>query len=128
MLLRYAHYLAMQRHVASEAPLEACGLLAGRNGVSEAVYPIPNALHSPTRYRMEAEAQVRAFFALEEAGLELMAIYHSHPQGPPLPSSIDVREATYPVPYIIWAPLGQTWVARAFLLQGPLKEIPLRLG
>ena len=127
MLLRYAHYLAMQRHVAAEAPLEACGLVAGRGGVSEAVYPIPNALHSPTRYRMEPQAQVEAFFALEAAGLQLLAIYHSHPQGLPTPSVTDVREATYAVPYLIWAPLGTTWVVRAFWLQNVAREIPLRL-
>ncbi len=128
MLLRYRHYLAMQWHVAAEAPLEACGLVAGRGGVSEAVYPIPNALHSPTRYRMEAEAQVRAFFALEAAGLELLAIYHSHPRGPSLPSATDVREAAYAVPYLIWAPVGATWLVRAFRLQNGVWEIPLRLA
>ncbi len=128
MLLRYTHYLAMQRHVAAAAPLEACGLVAGRDGVSVAVYPIPNMLHSPTRYRMEPRAQVRAFFAMEAAGLELLAIYHSHPQGPPVPSATDIHEAAYAVPYLIWAPLGETWLARAFLLQHGGREVPLRLA
>ncbi len=130
MLLRYTHYLAMQRHVAAEAPLEACGLVAGRDdGVSVAVYPIPNALHSPTRYRMDPRAQVRAFFAMEAAGLTLLAIYHSHPQGPPRPSATDLREATYTVPYLIWAPVGETWLARAFLLGNDgAREVPLRLA
>ncbi|HFC09658.1 MAG TPA: M67 family peptidase [Chloroflexi bacterium] len=128
MLLRYTHYLAMRRHVAAEAPLEACGLVAGRDGVSVAVYPIPNALHSPTRYRMDPRAQVQAFFAMEAAGLELLAIYHSHPQGPPLPSATDLREATYAVPYLIWARLGETWLVRAFLLQKSGQEVPLRLA
>ena len=127
MLLRYTHYIAMRQHVAAEAPLEACGLIAGQGGMSAAVYPIPNALHSPTRYRMDPRAQVQTMFALEAAGLELLAIYHSHPQGPPLPSATDLHEATYAVPYLIWSPIGETWLVRAFRLQNGIQEVPLRL-
>ncbi len=128
MRLRYEDYLAMKQHVASQAPLEACGLVAGLHGVSTAVFPIPNVLQSPLRYRMDPHRQLEAFFAIENAGWELLAIYHSHPMGPPAPSEIDLAEATYPVVYLIWAPVGHEWVVRGFHLCGHrVREVPVRL-
>jgi len=37
-----------------------------------------------------------AFLAMEAQGEELVAIYHSHPQGPPHPSPTDIAQAYYP--------------------------------
>ena len=34
--------------------------------------------------------------AFEEAGLKLVGIYHSHPQGPETPSATDIERAFYP--------------------------------
>ncbi len=99
-------------------PEEACGFLAGCADRVEAVYPVPNELRSPTAYRMEPAAQIRAMTAIEKAGREIVAIYHSHPNGPPIPSATDVDEASYPVPYVICSrwPGGTSWLGRAFLL------------
>ena len=130
MLLRVAHYLAMRRHVAGEAPREACGLVAGRGGVSTEVFPITNVLHSSVRYRMAPEEQLRAFRRIEAAGDTLLAIYHSHPAGPPTLSSTDLREAAYlSAVYLVWAPVGTTWLVRGFLLDGRgVREILVRLA
>ena len=85
-------------HLQACYPQEGCGLLAGNEatGVVTAVYPIENSLHSPTAYRMDPTQQVQAMLALEERGWQMLAIYHSHPQGPELPSATDVALAMYP--------------------------------
>ena len=77
-------------------PEEGCGLLAGRQETVTGVYPIANVLASRTRYRLEPAAQVRTMLALAQAELDLLAIYHSHPQGPEYPSATDVALASYP--------------------------------
>lgn len=77
-------------------PLEACGLMAGRAGSVQRIYPVTNRLASSYAFEMEPEEQVRAMLDLEERGLELVAIYHSHPQGPAGPSATDVAKAFYP--------------------------------
>jgi hypothetical protein len=57
-------------------------MLAGREGKTEIVLPVTNVDHSPYRFRMHPAEQVRSLMAIEAMGLELLAIYHSHPEGP----------------------------------------------
>ncbi len=104
-------------HLQACYPLEGCGLLAGdETGLVTAVYPIDNVLHSPTAYEMDPKQQIEAMLALEAAGWQLLAIYHSHPQGPEEPSATDITLAYYPkVLYIIVSLREQTLpVVRAF--------------
>lgn len=112
----------MRDQAARWAPEEACGLLAGKTlGQVEKVFPVANRLHSPSRFEMDPREQLRAFIDIEAAGLELCAIYHSHPLGPAAPSPTDLTEFAYPgVVYLIWAPEqpgpSPVWDARGFLL------------
>ncbi len=78
-------------------PLEGCGLVAGDDaGRVTAVYPITNILHSPTAYEMDPSQQIQAMLDLEAHGWQILAIYHSHPQGPETPSPTDIALAFYP--------------------------------
>ena len=51
---------------------------------------------SSSSYLMAPEEQLRVFREIEEEGLELSAIYHSHPHSPAFPSQRDVDYAFYP--------------------------------
>src|SRR4051812_32096567 len=82
LTLRQAHWQAMLQHVRQHGREEACGLLSGANGRAEQLYLIENALHSPVEYYMDPVQQVRAMLEIEAAGLEVCAIFHSHPAGP----------------------------------------------
>lgn len=75
-------------HAREEAPNEACGLVAFRDGVAERYLPGDNALGSP--YRFELRPRDPADFFLEDEGYEL-AVFHSHPQSDPRPSRTDVE-------------------------------------
>jgi proteasome lid subunit RPN8/RPN11 len=120
----------MRAHVAAAAPQEACGLLAGANGGSRQVFEITNELASPTHFSMAPREQLAALLEIERRGWELLAIYHSHPAGPPRPSRTDVSEARYPgVVHLIWSPDAGEWSCRAFLLDGgEAREIGIELG
>lgn len=83
-------------HAEQEAPNECCGLLAGRNGRVERVYRGTNVDHSPYTYLMDPKEQLAAFKDMEAAGLDLLAIYHSHTHTPAYPSKTDVAKAHYP--------------------------------
>lgn len=75
-------------HAREEAPNEACGLVAFRDGVAERYLPGDNALGSP--YRFELRPRDPSDFFLEDEGYEL-AVFHSHPQSDPRPSRTDVQ-------------------------------------
>jgi [CysO sulfur-carrier protein]-S-L-cysteine hydrolase len=75
-------------HARQEAPNEACGLIAFRDGVAERYLPADNALGSP--YRFELRPRDPADFFLEDEGYEL-AVFHSHLETEPRPSRTDIE-------------------------------------
>ena len=83
-------------HARQEYPLESCGILAGRDGKITDFYPVVNTKKSSSCYLMEPEKQLRVFQEIERMGVELSAIYHSHPYTAPFPSQRDVDNAFYP--------------------------------
>jgi len=87
---------ALITHGQEEAPNECCGLLAGRHGRVERVYPGTNVDHSPYTYLMDPKEQLAAIKDYEAAGLELVGIYHSHTHTAAYPSRTDVAKAFYP--------------------------------
>ncbi len=74
-------------HADAEAPNEACGLIAFRDGVAERFLPADNAAASP--YRFELRPRDPLDFYLEDEGYEL-AVFHSHPTDSARPSKTDV--------------------------------------
>jgi [CysO sulfur-carrier protein]-S-L-cysteine hydrolase len=77
----------LAEHARAEAPNEACGLVAFRDGIAEQYLPGENALASP--YRFELRPRDPADFFLEDEGYEL-AVFHSHPETAPRPSRTDI--------------------------------------
>lgn len=82
-------------HCRRELPNEACGILGGRDGRVESVHPVRNASADPSRFAMDPTEQYRALEAVSRAGRRLTGIYHSHPAGPAVPSTVDVEESCW---------------------------------
>src|SRR5512141_1486608 len=111
------HYQTMLAHISRCLPEEACGLLVGEHEIVKEVYPITNRLHSATRFEMEPKEQLEAFKHIDNSHLELVGIFHSHPDGPVHPSETDIRSYAYPdVAYLIWSKLGGIWRVSGFTI------------
>ena len=80
-------------HAIADLPNECCGMIGGRDGQAAKVVRVENAAASPLRYEMDPQAQYDALKAIEDAGEELVAIYHSHTRSAAYPSQTDVNEA-----------------------------------
>jgi proteasome lid subunit RPN8/RPN11 len=80
-------------HARAEAPKECCGMIAARDGEAVAVHRARNAAASALRYAMDPMEQYRLQTGIEEAGLTLGAIYHSHTRSDPIPSETDINLA-----------------------------------
>lgn len=78
-------------HARSCWPNECCGLLAGhRPGTVTHLYPLTNTAASRVEFLGDAREQFAALRSMRESGTELLAVYHSHPTTPPVPSRADL--------------------------------------
>ncbi len=102
-------------HARAEAPLEACGLLEGRDGVVSAVHCLANARRSPTAFELTADGYLLAA-DLDEAGC-LLGVFHSHPGSDAVPSPTDIAQAHWPIVSVIVSLAHDRPVVRAFRLQ-----------
>jgi proteasome lid subunit RPN8/RPN11 len=114
----------------AEAPNECCGIIASRNGKAVAVHPARNAAASPLRYEMDGMEQYKIQSAIEDAGLELGAIYHSHTRSAPEPSQTDINLAFYPeaLYVIVGLASGEEADVRAWrIVDGQVSEAALEV-
>jgi [CysO sulfur-carrier protein]-S-L-cysteine hydrolase len=90
---------AMVAQALAERPNECCGLLAGIIVTEEANvrigrvverFPLVNALASPTEYESEPRGMFEAVRAMRRRGLDVLAVYHSHPTSEAVPSKKDL--------------------------------------
>lgn len=116
-------------YVERHAPLEACGLLAGRNDRVERVLFVQNQAQSPVRFVMDPYEQLQAFERIDADGLDLLGIFHSHPAGPETASPTDIAEAAYAVVHVVCSRRDGKWSLRGFWIEdGASTEVPLRVA
>lgn len=111
-------------------PNEACGLLAGHDGLADRFLPMRNADDSPMTYRLDAKEQLQAFNQIEAEGLSLLGIFHSHTHTEAYPSETDRRQAFYPEAHYILVSLADESgpVIRGFTIQdGQVAEQEVRI-
>jgi len=122
------HWHEMLKHVDQQVPLEACGLLAGKNDQVEKVIIVRNQAQSPVRFVMDPYEQLQAFNWIESNGLDLLGIFHSHPAGPETASATDIAEAAYEVVHLIWSRNQSQWQARGFWIENSrVTEVSLQI-
>ena len=89
-------------HAKNDLPNEACGYLAGNNGVVTTAYTLTNIDHSPEHFSFDPAEQFKTVKDVRNKGLEILANYHSHPSTPARPSVEDIRLAYDPsISYVI---------------------------
>ena len=107
LVLDARHASAIRRHGEADYPAEACGLIGGASEGDRkaAVQLVPLANQrtdsARNRYLIDPESFRRAQQKLERDGLEVIGVYHSHPDHAPEPSAFD-REHAWPwLAYVI---------------------------
>lgn len=86
----------MIEHARRDLPNECCGMVGGRDGEATTVYSLENAEASPFRYSISSKDLFQTMRTIEEAGEELVGIYHSHTKSEAYPSQTDVNLAGWP--------------------------------
>jgi len=88
---------AFLEHVAASYPREACGLAVGKRVGEDvcvvAYHPVRNLAPGRDRFDLDPGDIVRIEGLARERDSELVAVCHSHPDAPAVPSREDVRGA-----------------------------------
>jgi proteasome lid subunit RPN8/RPN11 len=109
IVLEPKHEEEIRRHGERDYPFECCGLLigsfddSGRKVVTE-TYPISNAREEEAkrnRFLIRPEEFMRGERTARAKSLDVVGIYHSHPDSPAVPSQYDLDHALPIYSYII---------------------------
>jgi len=105
-------------HGRSEAPLEACGYLAEKDGVVCKYIAMKNVDASPVHYSMDPAEQFAAARNCRAEGLNIRAVYHSHPETAAHPSAEDIKLAYDPaLSYIIVSLAESNPIINSFIIK-----------
>lgn len=97
--LSMSRTLAMKllQHAQSSPDHEICGLVSAKTGEASQHYRIRNISPTPEQhFELCPEQHIAAQKSMRELDEQLLAIYHSHPTAPAVPSAQDIAECGYP--------------------------------
>lgn len=108
-----------------EAPVEACGYLAGKDDGITKHFPMRNQDQSSEHFTLDPQEQFSVIRRARSEGLEILAVYHTHPVSPARPSPEDVKLAYDPnIIYVIASLLNGSQRIKAFRInKGQVVEV-----
>ena len=111
---------------------ESCAMLFGTHGDQQwnvkEVFLTRNAhTNSETSFIITPEELLQGYKLAEEKQLELVGVFHSHPQTAALPSNFDKKfmKVNGSVPWIIFS--GMNTDLKAFMLDEDMEEIKIKI-
>ena len=118
----------LSEHANKNKPNEACALLFGitekENLIVKEIFLTKNIDESKTHFTMSNDELIRGYKEAEEKKLEVIGIFHSHPDSEAFPSSTDVKFMKInPVAWLIFS--GLTSDFKAFGFNTEIFEIPI---
>ena len=117
-------------HAVGRQPSESCAMLLGKKvdgawNVKE-VFLTQNIDNSQTNFTISPEELLKGYQLAEKMHLELVGVFHSHPNSDATPSSTDKTfMQNNPVPWIIFSCVNNS--LKAYLLDSDVIEIPIKI-
>ena len=108
----------------NQKPNESCAILFGKNDQVLDLFLTENIEKSPTNFTISNEQLIEGYKIAEERKIEVIGIFHSHPDSDAYPSNTDKQfMQSNPVVWIIYSGINKNF--RAFLLETDIIEIPI---
>jgi len=117
-------------HAIEQQPSESCAMLLGEKidgawNVKE-IFLTENMDNSKTNFTISPEELLKGYQLAEKMHLELVGVFHSHPNSDAVPSSTDKKfMQNNPVPWIIFSGVNNS--LKAYLLDSDLVEISIKI-
>ncbi|MDE1765319.1 MAG: M67 family metallopeptidase [Thaumarchaeota archaeon] len=130
LVLSKNHVDILKKHAKQSEPNESCAILFGKNEetgffISE-VFLTKNSEPSPVSFTISNVELIKAYAESEKKRLEVIAIFHSHPDSTAYPSSTDRQYMeTNPVPWLIYSNSNNEF--RAYILESTVIPIDVTI-
>ena len=118
-------------HAIDEQPSESCAMLFGKkigdNWNVKEVFLTQNIDDSQSNFTISPEELLKGYQIAEKNQLEIVGIFHSHPNSDAIPSNTDKKfMQNNPVPWIIFSGVNND--LKAYLLDSTIIEIQIKIG
>lgn len=115
-----AVYNQIIKHAQEGLPNETCGYIGGTEDTLNTFYPMTNVDASPVHFSFNPKEQFATIKEARKNGIQLKAVYHSHPKTAARLSEEDIQELNDPnTLYIIVSLKDETPDVKAYWLKKP---------
>lgn len=109
----------------NQKPNESCAILFGKNDKVLDLFLTENMEKSPVNFRISNKQLIECYKIAEEKEMEVIGIFHSHPNSDAYPSNTDKKFMhSNPVVWIIYSGINKNF--KAFVLKSEIIEIPIQ--
>ncbi|WP_428323834.1 Mov34/MPN/PAD-1 family protein [Nitrosopumilus sp.] len=114
----------LTQHAEDEKPNESCAILFGKEDTVSEIFLTKNIEESPVNFTISNEQLIEGYKIAEEKKMDVIGIFHSHPNSEAYPSNTDKKfMQSNPVAWVIYSGVNNDF--RAYLLESKIKEIPI---
>ena len=112
------------QHAENENPNESCAILYGNGDTVSDVFLTKNIEESPVNFTISNDQLIEGYKITEEKKLQVIGIFHSHPNSEAYPSNTDKKFMhSNPVVWIIYSGANKNF--KAYVLKSDVLEIPI---
>ncbi len=114
----------LTEHAEKEKPNESCAILFGKDNLVTEVFLTKNIEESPVNFTISNEQLIEGYKIAEEKKLEVIGIFHSHPDSDAYPSNTDKKfMQSNPVAWVIYSGANKDF--KAYLMESDILEISI---
>jgi len=108
----------------NQKPNESCALLFGKDNIVQELFLAENIEKSQVNFTISNKQLIEGYRMAEEKKMEVIGIFHSHPDSEAYPSNTDKKfMQSNPVVWVIYSGINKNF--RAYILESDIIEIPI---
>jgi proteasome lid subunit RPN8/RPN11 len=116
----------LTEHAENEKPNESCAILFGKDNLVSEVFLTKNIEESSVNFTISNEQLIEGYKIAEEKRVEVIGVFHSHPNSDAYPSNTDKKfMQSNPVAWVIYSGINKNF--KAYFLESDIIEIPIEI-